>query len=142
MGFSASAGASAASEIRAMKFKPADLPGLLALILVVASASALAVPATSWRLQFEGAAESDGELVFAVTPEGGQPEQVVVAIGRADSGNQIAHKAMVALQAAAGVDYLVDVDDGEDVLVRHREGIDLFEVAVVRNTVDGVSVDF
>lgn len=125
-----------------MKFKPADFPGLLALILVVASASAFAVPSTSWRLQFEGAAESDGELVLAVTPDGGTPEEIVVAIGRADSGNQIAHKALVALQQAAGSEYSIEQDDGEDILVRHREGVDLFEVAVVRNTVPGVSVDY
>jgi outer membrane lipoprotein SlyB len=125
-----------------MKFMRADLPGLLALILVVASASALAVPSTSWRLQVSGAAESDGELVLAVTPEGGQPEEIVVAIGRADSENQIAYKAMAALQQAAGTDYEVKQDDGEDVVVTHREGVDLFEASVVRNTVEGVEVEF
>jgi hypothetical protein len=125
-----------------MKFKRADFPGLLALVLVVASASAVAVPSTSWRLQFDGAAESDGELVIAVTPDGGEAERVVVAIGRADSENQIAHKTLVALQEAAGTDYAIEQDDGEDLVVRHREGVDLFEIAVVRNTVEGVSVDF
>jgi hypothetical protein len=125
-----------------MKFKPGDFPGLFALALVVASASALAVPSTSWRLQFDGSAGSDGEIVLALTPDGGATEQVVVAIGRADSENQIAHKALVALQQAAGADYSIEQDNGEDVLVRHREGVDLFEVEVVRNTVEGVSVDF
>ena len=95
-----------------MKFKSADFPGLLALILVVASASAMAVPSAGWRLQFDGSAESDGELVLVVTPDGGTPEEIVVAIGRADSENQIAHKAMVALQQAASrstrIGYLTD----------------------------------
>ena len=125
-----------------MKFKRIDIPGLLALLLVLASASAFAVPSSTWRVQFDGAAGSDGELVFAVTPDGGQPEEIVVPIGRADSENQIAHKALVALQQAAGTDYAFEQDDGEDLIVRHREGVDLFEIAVVRNTVDGVSVDF
>ena len=125
-----------------MTFKRADFPGLLAMILVVASASALAVPSASWRVQFDGAAGSDGELVFAVTPDGGQPEEIVVPIGRADSENQIAHKALVALQEAAGTDYAIEQDDGEDLVVRQRDGVDLFEIAVVRNTVDGVSVEF
>ena len=80
--------------------------------------------------------------MLAVTPDGGTPEEIVVAIGRADSGNQIAHKALVALQQAAGSEYSIEQDDGEDILVRHREGVDLFEVAVVRNTVPGVSVDY
>ena len=125
-----------------MKFKPVDVPGLAALLLVVASASALAVPSSSWRVQFEGAAASDGEIVLAVTPDGGQTEEVVVAVGRADRGEQIAHKALVALQEAAGADYAVEQDEGVDLIVRHREGADLFEIAVVRNTVQGVDVDF
>lgn len=125
-----------------MEFKRADFPGLLALVLVVASASALAVPSTSWRVQFSGSAESDGEVVLAVTPEGGETEKIVVPVGRADSENQIAYKAMAALQKAAGTDYEIKQDDGEDVLVTHREGVDLFELAVVSNTVEGVEVEF
>ena len=125
-----------------MKFKPVDFPGLIALILVVASASAMAVPSAGWRLQFDGAAASDGELVIVVTPDGGTPEEVVVAVGRADSENQVAHKALVALQQAAGSNYSIEMDDGEEIVVRQREGVDLFEIAVARNTVDGVSVEF
>ena len=126
----------------ALKFKSVDIPGLLALVLVLASASALAVPSSTWRLQIDGAAESDGELVLAVTPDGGSAEEIVVAIGRADGENEIAHKTLVALQQAVGTDYAIEQDDGEDLLVRHREGVDLFEVAVVRNSVEGVDVEF
>ena len=122
-----------------MKFKPVDFPGLIALILVVASASAMAVPSAGWRLQFDGAAASDGELVIVVTPDGGTPEEVVVAVGRAD---QVAHKALVALQQAAGSNYSIEMDDGEEIVVRQRDGVELFEIAVARNTVDGVSVEF
>ena len=125
-----------------MKFKRVDIPGLLAMLLVLASASAFAVPSSTWRLQIDGAAESDGQLVLAVTPDGGAEERVVVAIGRADSENQIAHKALVALQEAVGTDYAIEQDDGEDLLVRHREGVDLFEVEVVDNSVEGVDVRF
>ena len=125
-----------------MKFKPVDFPGLIALILVVASASAMAVPSAGWRLQCDGAAASDGELVIVVTPDGGTPEEVVVAVGRADSENQVAHKALVALQQAAGSNYSIEMDDGEEIVVRQRDGVELFEIAVARNTVDGVSVEF
>ena len=125
-----------------MKFKRVDIPGLLALLLVLASASAFAVPSSTWRLQVDGAAESDGELVLSVTPEGGAAERIVVAIGRADSENRIAHKAMVALQEAVGTDYAIEQDDDEDLLVRHREGVDLFELEVVDNSIEGVDVRF
>src|SRR5688572_28511654 len=98
----------------ALKFKSVDIPGLLALVLVLASASALSVPSSTWRLQIEGAEESDGELVLAVTPDGGSAEEIVVAIGRADGENELAHKTLVALQVAVGTDYAIEQDDGED----------------------------
>jgi hypothetical protein len=125
-----------------MRFKLVDFPGLLALALIIASASAFAVPSNKWRLEFSGAAESDGELVLAVTPDGGYAQEVTVAIGRADGENQIAEKTAAALLAAAGPNYQVESDDGEDVLVKRREGSDLFEVSLVRNTVQGVRVSF
>ena len=80
--------------------------------------------------------------MIVVTPDGGTPEEVVVAVGRADSENQVAHKALVALQQAAGSNYSIEMDDGEEIVVRQRDGVELFEIAVARNTVDGVSVEF
>ena len=50
-----------------MKFKPVDFPGLVALLLVVASASAFAVPSSAWRVQFEGAAIHHGNARAIVT---------------------------------------------------------------------------
>lgn len=120
----------------------ADLPGLLALVLIVASASAFALPSNKWRLEFSGAAESDGEIVLAVTPDGGIPREIPVAVGKADGENEIAGKAEAALRNAVGADFHVERDDGEDVLVKRRDGGALFEVAVLRNTVEGVRIDF
>lgn len=125
-----------------MKLKLVDFPGLLALVLIIASASAFAVPSNKWRIEFSGGAESDGEIVLAVTPDGGFAQEVTAAIGRADSENQVAEKVAAALQAAAGPQYQIERDDGEDVLVKRREGAALFEVSLVRNTVQGVSLEF
>ena len=112
------------------------------LVLALVAGAAHAVPSNKWRLEFSGAAESDGELVFAVTPDGGVPQDVVVAIGRADGENQIADKVTQALTIAVGQDYYVERDDGEDVLIKRRDGVDLFEVRMVHNTVQGVRVNF
>lgn len=126
------------------RFRPrlSDLPGVLAMLLVLASASALAVPSNKWRLEVSGGASSDGEIVLAVKPEAGLAAEVVVPIGRADSENQVAAKIADALDAAAGADYAVERDDGEDVLVKRRAGAGLFEVTLVRNTVAGVRIAF
>ena len=48
----------------------------------------------------------------------------------------------MALQQAAGSNYSIEMDDGEEIVVRQRDGVELFEIAVARNTVDGVSVEF
>jgi hypothetical protein len=80
--------------------------------------------------------------VLAVTPDGGVTQEVKVAVGRADGENEIAEKTVAALTAAAGPDYRIERDDGEDVLVKRRAGTSLFEVALVSNTVQGVRVDF
>jgi hypothetical protein len=46
-----------------------------------------------------------------------------------------------ALQAAAGARYDIEVDDGEDVLVKKRDGERNFIVTVVANSVQGVKID-
>lgn len=112
------------------------------LLLGLVAGVAQAVPSNKWRLEFSGAAESDGEMVFAVTPDGGVPQEVVVIVGRADGENQIADKATQALAIAVGQDYHVERDDGEDVLLKRRDGTQLFEVRLVRNTVQAVRVKF
>jgi hypothetical protein len=103
------------------------------LVLALLASAAQAVPSNKWRLEFSGAAESDGELVFAVTPDGGVPT---------DGENQIADKATQAFTIAVGQDYYVERDDGEDVLVKRRDGVPLFDVRMVHNTVQGVRVKF
>jgi hypothetical protein len=115
---------------------------LVLLVLGLVAAAAQAVPSNKWRLEFSGAAESDGEMVFAVTPDGGVPQEVVVTVGRADGENQIADKATEAFTVAVGQDYHVERDDGEDVLLKRRDGVGLFEVRMVRNTVQAVRVNF
>lgn len=112
------------------------------LLLALVAGVAQAVPSNKWRLEFSGAAESDGEMVFAVTPDGGVPQEVTVIVGRADGENQIADKATQALTVAVGQDYHVERDDGEDVLLKRRDGAGLFEVRLVRNTVQAVRVKF
>lgn len=111
-------------------------------LLVLVATAAQAVPSNKWRLEISGAAESDGELVFAVTPDGGVPREVVVTVGKADGENEIADKATQALTIGVGQDYHVERDDGEDVLLKRRDGVGLFEVRLVRNTVQAVRVKF
>jgi hypothetical protein len=113
---------------------------LLLLALFVGTASALPVE-NKWRLEFSGNAESDGRIVLAITPRDGTRREVVVAIERGTGENKVARTVMRALDEAVGDDYHVEVDDGEDVLIKRRRGRPVFNVTVVDNSVRGVRID-
>ena len=127
---------------------------LIALLLATAPASAAddapaaveAAPAAplsnKWRLQFSGAAESAGELVFAVRDEAGAAYEVVVAIEGNDGENRVASKVRRALDRELPRGWRVERDDGEDVLVKRRWGRPLFEVSLVSSTVKDVRINF
>jgi phage tail sheath gpL-like len=114
----------------------------LAVALLVAAFPAFASPSNKWRLEFSGAAESDGEIVLVVTPVGGTPIEVTTTVKKSDGENRIAARVRDALKAAIKADYSVSRDDGEDVLVKRRMGRPNFEIALVRNTVKSVRINF
>ena len=87
------------------------LPLLLSLLLVTSLTNAAPIE-NKWRLQFSGNAESSGELVLAFTPKDG-----------------------------AATEVRVEVDDGEDVLVKRRWGRPRFNVSLVSNSVEGVRLN-
>lgn len=116
------------------------IPILLSLLLV-AAASPAAPLENKWRLQFSGNAESSGTLVLAFTPKDGAPTAVDIAIEDGTSENGVARRVREALREAIGEDYRVEVDDGEDVLVKRRWGRPRFNVELVDNSVDGVRLN-
>jgi type 1 fimbria pilin len=108
----------------------------LILVLAVASSAVLANPSNKWRIEFSGSARSDGQIVLAITPEGGQATEVSIDIKDGDGENRIASKARDALKAALSENYRVSRDDGEDVLVKKRSGQPDFEITLVSNGVE------
>lgn len=114
----------------------------LAALLALCCAPALASPSNKWRLEFSGAAESDGEIVLVVTPVGGTPIEVTTTVKKSDGENRIAARVRDALKAAIKADYSVSRDDGEDVLVKRRMGRPNFDIALVRSTVKSVRINF
>ncbi|AKC85884.1 hypothetical protein WQ53_03020 [Pseudoxanthomonas suwonensis] len=89
----------------------------------------------------DGRAKVDGEIELSVVPEGGAPSSVVVTIPRGTSENSAARLVRDTLRNTFGKDvYHVEVDDGEDVLVKVRGSTPDFDLIVVRNTADGLKV--
>lgn len=113
---------------------------------LLAAAASLALPAFAdpsdkWRIEFDGKADRSGEIELALTPENGSPVSVVVSVADDTRENAVAQRVRDALATTFGSAYQVELDDGEDVLVKARGGTADFEVTVVRNTVDGIDID-
>ena len=115
---------------------------LLGLCLALAAfAAGAAGTENKWRLEFSGNAESDGRIVLELSPSVGEPIRASADIARGLGENDVAKSVRSALQAAAGARYGIEVDDGEDVLVKKHDGERDFIVTVVENSVRGVKID-
>lgn len=109
------------------------------LLMLAVSFSALARPSNKWRIEMDGRAKVDGEIELSIVPEGGVATNVVVAIPQGTGENNAARIIRDALRRTFGNDvYHVEVDDGEDVLVKVHGSTPHFDLIVVRNTADGL----
>lgn len=111
----------------------------LCLALAAAGAGAQSV-AGQWRLEIDGDAESDGRIMLEVSPEIGEPIRASAQIADGRSEDQMAASLRDALQLATGNRYEVDVDGGELVVSKRADERD-FVIAVVENSVQGVSIE-
>ena len=108
--------------------------------LAVAPA-AFAGDSNKWRLQFSGAAESAGEMVFEIVPTGQDAVLVSVPIERNDGENRVARKVKSAIDRQAGHWVDAELDDGEDVLVK-RHFFRQFTIKLLSSTVKDVRINF
>lgn len=93
-----------------------------------------------WRLEFSGNAESAGRIVLQLVPEEGEPVAATVEIRKRRSENCVARDVRDGLRAAVGKRFKVEVDDGEDVLVKKGRGERNFPVTIIENNVKGVRI--
>ena len=115
---------------------------ILGICLALAAFAATAAGTENkWRLEFSGNAESAGRIVLELAPAVGAPIRATVDVADGRSENGVARAMRDALQAQAGARYDIEVDDGEDVLVKRHEGERKFIVTIVENSVQGVKID-
>ena len=94
-----------------------------------------------WRIELNGGAASSGDMVFRVTPRQGEPVEVNVAIRSGRSENHVAKDVRDAFAATLSPDrYTVEVDDGEDVLIKKKDGQPDFGLELVESRVQNVSL--
>lgn len=121
------------------------LPGaLLAATLALTTVLAVAEsPDTSnrWRLQAGGESTADGVIVVRLSEIGAVVAEVPVSVPKHTAKKGVAERIRDSLNGALEGDrYKVEVDDGEDVIVKAREDVKDFEIAIVSNTADGIEV--
>ena len=116
---------------------------ILAASLALAASTAVAADGVvnKWRVEVSGNAESAGRIVLQVAPAKGEPMRAVASIANGRAENDVAKDVSAALQSVASGQYNVEVDDGEDVLIKKQGGERDFVITVVENTVQGVRVE-
>jgi hypothetical protein len=109
--------------------------GLLLALLPAHAAS------NKYRIQVSEGAKSDGEIVFAFSPEGVAAFEVAVPIAKGTSENAVARKIRDVLrQKLDPKAFSVEVDDGEDVLVQKRGKAPRFELRLLESTVKATRI--
>lgn len=125
-------------------------PSLRLMVSAIAAAAVLlgAAPvladelklSNKWRVEVSEGANTDGTILFRVTPKDGQPVDVPVAIKDGTSENHVARVIRDAFKSTLDKDtYHTETDDGEDVLLKKRKGPD-FELKFVESSVKGTRI--
>jgi hypothetical protein len=110
-------------------------------LFALASPPAVASPSNKWRIEVSEGANSHGELIFYLSPESGDPIEIRVEIDNGTSENKVARKIHDAFQRALPGDaYNVEVDDGEDVLVKKRSKGEKFDLTLAKSSVKSVRI--
>jgi len=113
---------------------------LLAGVLAACATLASDEPYSKWRVKFDHWAEADGELVLRIAPLNGTPIDVSTRIAKNTTENNAAQLVTGALKAQLGNGYKVEVDDGEDIVIKKSGKTPKFEVSVLSSSVTGLNV--
>ena len=101
-----------------------------------------AATANKWRIELDGQPIKSGDIVFRVTPRQGDATDITVTIKSGRAENNVAKDVRDALAAKLPPDrYKVEVDDGEDILVKKQEGQPDFSLELIESEVQNVSIN-
>ena len=92
-------------------------------------------------IELDGQPLKTGDMQFRVTPSQGEPVDVVATIHSGRAENNVAKDVRDAFAAKLSPQrYTVEVDDGEDILVKKKEGQPDFALELVEANVQNVSI--
>ena len=111
------------------------------LLLAALAYSGTTPTSNKWRIELDGQARSTGELQFRVTPRQGESIDVVANIRSGRAENNVAKDVRNAFAAKLDPDrYTVEVDDGEDILIKRKDGQPDFALELLDSNVRNVSI--
>lgn len=115
---------------------------LVVLLLgVLLATAAVAKPSNKWRIKCNHKADVAGVIVLRLTPEGQAAVEVTVDIPKGMRENEAARTIRKAIKSSAlGERYKVEIDDGEDVLIKRRSRQPNIDLEILSNTADGLSI--
>jgi len=94
-----------------------------------------------WRIELDGTALKTGDIQFRVTPRQGESVDVVATIRSGRDENNVAKDVRDAFAAKLDPErYSVEVDDGQDVLIKKKEGQPDFALELVESDVRAVNI--
>ncbi len=110
--------------------------------MLAALAFADAAPTSNkWRIELSGQALTTGDLVFRVTPRQGEATDISVNVRSGRAENNVAKDVRDALAAKLSPErFTVEVDDGEDILVKKKDGQPDFALELIEANVQNVSI--
>jgi hypothetical protein len=119
------------------------LGAMFCLALLGFALTADAKPSNKWRIECSSDADSNGVVTLLLSPKGAEPIEVAIPIAKGTGENAVARRIRDGLKADERVAkrYKLEVDDGEDVLVKKRRGEPDFDLKVVSNTVKGFRIN-
>lgn len=95
-----------------------------------------------WRIEFSEGANSHGKIIFHVSTDNGESFDISTSIDDGDSENHIARRVRDSFRDALPHHYYdVEIDDGEDVLIKEQNGAGPFRLRLVDSTVKSVRID-
>jgi len=111
------------------------------LLLAALAYSGTAPTSNKWRVELDGQAQSSGDLTFRITPRQGEPVDIVATIRSGRAENNVAKDVRNAFAAKLDPDrYTVEVDDGEDILIKRKDGQPDFALELIESNVQNVRV--
>jgi hypothetical protein len=124
-----------------MRFGPI-IAAICSTILLAALAYADAAPtANKWRIELDGQALKTGDMQFRVTPRQGESIDIIATIRSGRAENNVARDVRDAFAAKLSPErYSVEVDDGEDILIKKKDGQPDFALELIESDVRNVNI--